>query len=387
MPSEASNSVPDLRPDVLIAGAGPVGLTAALELGRRGHSCRIIDTDGTPAPQSRALGIHARTLDILEPSGITEILLAEGNRLNQFIFRFGTTAIARLGFSRLAHRYNFILTLPQSRTEEILIDALQKQGIAIEWFTRLESFEEARHGLPGHGLQCKLTSEGGTETVKTDFLIGADGAHSTVRKALDLGFPGESLPHDFGLADVTLRDWSYPPDTAVATVMHDYVVAYLPMGEDHGRFVSTRPDTLNRLPPEARVDQVLWETNFRISYRQVETYQKGNAFLAGDAAHIHSPVGGRGMNLGIEDAATLAWLISSGKTEDYTRLRHPVAADVLHFTARQTRQLTRSNPSWRMLQRIVIPLALKIPSIERLALTRLTGLDTPFPPWLEPHNP
>ena len=127
---------------------------------------------------------------------------------------------------------------------------------------------------------------------------------------------------------------------------------------------------------------MIWESAFKISYRQVETYQSGRTFLAGDAAHIHSPVGGRGMNLGIEDAATLAWLIEQGKTDDYTAMRHPIGAQVLKFTQTQTKQLTQRGALQRFLQNTVAPLMLKVPAIQRLAVSRIAGLETPHPPWL-----
>ncbi len=139
---------------------------------------------------------------------------------------------------------------------------------------------------------------------------------------------------------------------------------------------------MNHLPPTVKVKGVVWESEFKISYRQVQTYQAGQAFLAGDAAHIHSPVGGRGMNLGIEDAATLAWLLEQDRTDEYSAQRHKIGEQVLKFTQTQTRQLTERSALQGFLQNKVAPLMLKIPAVQRFAVARLVGLETPHPPWL-----
>jgi 2-polyprenyl-6-methoxyphenol hydroxylase-like FAD-dependent oxidoreductase len=173
-------------------------------------------------------------------------------------------------------------------------------------------------------------------------LIGADGAHSTVRKGLGIGFGGESFPGEWGLADVVLADWPFPFDRPVITLDRHHICAFIPMAEGFGRFVSNDADVLDRLPPDAKVKSVVWQSTFRISFRQVSTYQQDNAFLAGDAAHIHSPVGARGMNLGIEDACWLAWLMAEGRTQEYTALRWPAGRTVLDFTEQQTRQIVRA---------------------------------------------
>lgn len=368
-----------MSPDtaILISGGGPVGLTAALELARRGFQPHIIDDDGEPTPESRALAVNARTLDILEPSGVSERIIEAGNRVNGMTFLNEGREVMRLELRYLPHRFNFLVTLPQSRTEELLIERLGELGTPVSWYTELRHF--VQHD---RALQCELSSRQGTKDHACDLLIGADGAHSLVRKTLGLKFDGETEPQAFSLADVTLDAWPFPFDRAVVHAAPDRVVAFFPISEGHGRFVSNFPDLLNHLPETAKVRDVIWESSFKISYRQVETYQTARAFLAGDAAHIHSPVGGRGMNLGIEDAATLAWLISEGRTERYTEMRHPIGAQVLKFTQAQTQQLTGRSTLQRVLQNIVAPLLLKLPAIQRLAVSRLVGFDTPHPPWL-----
>ncbi len=368
-----------MSPDtpILVCGGGPVGLTAALELARRGFSPHVIDNDGEPTLESRALAVNARTLDILEPAGVSERIIAVGNRVNGMSFLNQGRETMRLDLSYVPHRFNFLVTLPQSQTEELLIERLRELGVDVNWHTELNSFTQDESGV-----HCELSSPSGDLSHHARMLIGADGAHSVVRKSLGLSFDGPSEPNAFSLADVTLAAWPFPFDRAVVHMEPDRVVAFFPISEGHGRFVSSHPDLMNHLPLTAKVSDVVWQSTFKISYRQVPTYQVERVYLAGDAAHIHSPVGGRGMNLGIEDAATLAWLIAEDRTAEYTRLRHRVGKTVLKFTRDQTQQLVRRGPLQTFIQNTLAPLLLKLPVIQRVAVTRLAGLESPHPAWL-----
>lgn len=364
-------------PSILIVGAGPTGLTAAIELARRGYRLRIIDGDSGPVRESRALAVNPRTLAILEPSGATERLLRSGTRLYGAQFHTAKRDLFRLDLAELGGPFPFILSLPQGDVQAVLVEILARLGIGVEWTTELRRLEEHGSGLNVELLQ----SEGATETLQPELVIGADGAHSKVRKSAGLEFSGSAYQSEWGLADVVI-DADLPRDRVHAFDLAPVLFALIPIRWPLVRVITDQPDVLNHVPPRIRVNEVHWQTTFRISHRQVDTYQKGPVFLAGDAAHIHSPFGGRGMNLGIEDAAWLAWLISAGRTESYTADRWPVGRQVLRTVDPATRLMSADSVLPRVLRRNVAPVLFSIPAVRRRAVRRLTALDTPAPPWL-----
>jgi 2-polyprenyl-6-methoxyphenol hydroxylase-like FAD-dependent oxidoreductase len=362
---------------ILIVGAGPVGLTAALELKRRGFSPRIIDKASGPAGQSRALGVNPRTLEILTPSGVTEDLLAVGNRVSRVdMIDPDAHRILRLNIDRLKHRFPFMLIVPQSETEHLLGAALEDLGVEIEWETEL--MDVLWHGSRVEATIATATS---SETVEPDILIGADGAHSSVRELSRIAFDGENYLAVFALADIR---YQLPRDASTATieVFPGGAVGTFPIDELTFRHVGTSGDVVELVKNRRSASEVLWHSSFQVSFRSVSTYQRDRVFLAGDAAHVHSPVGARGMNLGIEDAAWLAYLIDEGREAEYTTLRRPIGLRVISMTRRQTDRLFQHSMVSHIVLRYFGKWVLWLPFVERLALKRLTGLDTPSPPWL-----
>lgn len=362
---------------ILIIGAGPTGLAAAVELKRRGFHPRIVDkAQGHPA-ESRALAVNARTLHILEASGLTSRFLEQGNCVSGFHISEGNeNTIVRIDLSKESPPYNFVVILPQADTERILAAGLQKQDVAIEWNTEVTDLR-----LENDCAVVSLNGRNGAESLRPDIVIGADGAHSIVRKSLGIEFEGERQVDPFGLVDVRFSEPVDPSELRLR-FYPEGLLGFFPISDRFGRFVSTSPKLLEALPPEYHVKQRVWESEFSISFRHVDRFQKGNVFLAGDAAHIHSPVGGRGMNLGIEDAAWLAWLISEGRESEFTNDRLPIAKHVLRFTKRQTQQVAARGPFARFVRRNLAPLMLGVPPIRRRAIQSLRALDTPVPPWL-----
>ncbi|TWB61544.1 2-polyprenyl-6-methoxyphenol hydroxylase-like FAD-dependent oxidoreductase [Rhizobium sp. ERR 922] len=366
---------------ILIAGAGPVGLAAALELARRGFSPRIVDdsTGPTPLQESRALGVNARTLTLLSPSGVAERIIAAAQPIEQFRVRSNRKILIRLDTREVKGRFSAVCALPQGSTERELMEALSAYGISPEWQTAVVAEAIADFQKPEVTLR---RADGTSETVRPDILIGADGAHSAVRKALGAGFPGEALEAYFYLADFRYAE---PVDTHFAEIslFDPGMVGRLPVTTDIIRYISTLEDFESRIAHPAAIAEKTWASQFRIHFRHVEPMAKGNVFLAGDAAHIHSPAGARGMNLGIEDACWLAWLIAEGREQEYSALRVPAVKQVLKQTYGLTRLVTMQSPLAVAARNFLAPLLLRFGPVRRQLLRGVAGYDTPKPPWID----
>lgn len=367
------------KPIILIVGAGPVGLTAALELARRGISSRIIDNNApSPENESRALAVNQRTLDLLGPSGVTKKILDEALILRQMRVFSKEKLLTTIRLNDDAADDVILHSIPQGRTERLLAARLADFDIAPEWGVAFTGFADA----PDDALVAKLEGPNGSENFVADMVIGADGAHSQVRKSLGLSFAGESFPETFYIRDVTY-DRDLPVDFGEARFFNPGVVARVPVSIRTLRYISTLENYHSLIQHPANVVATPWETTFKVSFRHVESMQRGNVFLAGDAAHIHSPVGGRGMNLGIEDACWLAWLLSEERQAEYTALRMEAVKHVLAQTKANTRAILLKNPILVWLRNMLVPLALKLPFVRSAFLDGVRGLDTLAPPWLE----
>ncbi|MCV9999789.1 FAD-dependent monooxygenase [Pararhizobium sp. YC-54] len=364
---------------ILIAGAGPTGLALALELARRGFKSRLVANAAGPTPinESRALGVNARTLTLLEPSGVSAMILANARRLTKFKISAAGKPLLTVETETFRSRYCPIQILPQGETERLLKQKLSAFGIAPEWLTEISS-------LSGDVAKPVVTlqhADGRTETVEPDMLVGADGAHSVVRKTFGFAFPGKAIESRFFLADYR---YAQPVDTSFIELnfLNPGVLGRLPVSEDTMRYLSTVEDFETRIDHPAMVSERTWASEFHISFRHVETMSRGNVFLAGDAAHVHSPAGARGMNLGIEDACWLAFLISEGREQDYSNLRMPAVKTVIKDTRRNTTFITLKNPVLTGLRSLLLPLANRIPGFTKAFLHNVAGQDTPPPPWI-----
>ena len=363
-----------VAPQVLIAGAGPTGLAAALFLSRRGVVVRIVDAAEIPTATSKALGVNPRTLDLLEDTGVTARLLAEAQTVARLhIHRHGRTlAEVHLGDLDLSARFPLAI-LPQARTEALLSEALAARGVMVERDLALTGLSQDADAVTA------VLSSG--ERVRIPLLFAADGAHSTARKALSLGFPGDAWAEPWQLIDV---DMDGPPsDEAWIDFRDDALFVCLPYSGARFRLIGFGPPLLDNLPEGWRAGAVRWRSDFHISHRMASAMSVGRVALGGDAAHIHSPIGARGMNLGIEDAFVFADCAAgflSGqleRIEDYDQLRRPVDKAVVRHVRALTSFVRNTGAGADLARRAVIPIAARLPFlIERVARIGL-GLDHP----------
>lgn len=357
-------------PSILVVGAGPTGLTAAVELARRGLLARIIDRNEGPTPLSKAVGIAPHSLELLEASGATERLLAKGLRIPCGRIHFAGQELGVVRFSTLQHRFNFLLSLPQSETEGVLAEVLAGLGGTVERHTALTELTEA-----GDRVEVVLQGPGGQEEASYDMVYGADGAHSRVRDSLGLGFEGYTHDRTWSIADAEIADWPYEAGTAQLFLQRGGNVGFIiPIGPDRFRAVSNTEDALARIPGDYRVTRVLRSDSFRIPVRQAPRYQTARVFLGGDAAHVHSPVGARGMNLGIEDAAAFARRFAEDDLAGYTAERHPVGRRWIAASERALAAVQATHPAAVALRNLALWTLGHLPPLQRPLLARAAGL-------------
>jgi 2-polyprenyl-6-methoxyphenol hydroxylase-like FAD-dependent oxidoreductase len=367
--------------EVLIAGAGPVGLTLGAALTQRGREAVLIDRQPEGANTSRAAVIHARTLEALDELKVTADMVERGVIVPRFTVRDGDRALLTVDFSHLPTPYPYTLMLPQSDTEAILSDRLRRLGGAVRRPAELVGVQQDDDGVTA------TLRDGGT--IRARYLVGADGMHSTVRELAGIGFTGQAYEESFVLADVRM-DWPLPDDEVMLYFAPAglLVVAALPGGRY--RIVATLDDApehpaaadvqaiLDARGPRrrpAKVREVVWSSRFRVHHRLAEHYRSGRIFLAGDAAHVHSPAGGQGMNTGIQDGYALGRAFATDQLDGYEARRRPVAQRVVAFADRMTRIATTHNPAIRGARNITLPLLGRIPAFRTKLATELSELN------------
>lgn len=361
---------------ILVVGAGPTGLTAALELTRRGRAVRIIDKAERPSQHSKAVGINPRTLELLEASGTTEKILAEGRRMNRAVIHGSSGELLTVDFSRLDHRYNRMTALQQSRTEALLEESLSERGIAVERGCAALGVSQSVEGL-----RVRVQRGESEEEIAADSVIAADGAHSTLRKALDIGFPGERYPGQWELADVAMADWPYPEDQLNLFFQpRDLLLVIGLETPGHYRLACNAGDPLLRLERLGiAVDSVIWSSKFNIGHHLIDRFTEGRVHFAGDAAHLHSPAGGRGLNLGVEDACVLAMKLCEGGIESYSEQRRKIAKGVIRVTGGLTRVATLSNPAAQELRNVLLRMLLSREVFQTRLRRSIAGVAYPNP--------
>ncbi|CAO4195115.1 FAD-dependent oxidoreductase [Methylorubrum extorquens] len=387
--------------DVLIVGAGPVGLTLACELARYGVSIRLIDRAPQATQTSKALVVWSRTLELMDRMGCTKAFLAAGLRARGATLRGGGRVLGGPDFSDIASPYAFGLMIPQSDTERLLSEHLRGFGVAVERAVELTRFSQTPDGV-----EARLShADGREERVATAFLIGCDGAHSAVRHGLGLPFRGTAQGDEWLLADIRLDGAGVPPGDAIAVYFHwDGPFVIFPIPGGRVRVVATvgradgrpRPDpTLEevqalvaaRAEPGLRVFDPVWLSRFRIHERKVSEYGRGRVFLAGDAAHIHSPAGGQGMNTGMQDAVNLAWklaLVRRGAAapsllDSYSSERNAVGEMVLRNAGWLTAMATLTHPLAQAVRNRALRLFLGFHTVRRRMAATMSEIAIGYP--------
>ena len=369
-----------MQPQVLVVGAGPVGLTLASELARYKIPLRIIDKAAQRTDKSKALVLWARTLELFDRAGYTGALVEAGNKADGATLAAGGKTIAQVSFESIATPHPYALMLPQSETERLLESHLSGLGVEVEREVELTTFTAADDSVAA----TLLHRDGSQETLQVPWLVGCDGAHSTIRHGLGKEFVGKTLPSQWILADVHFAGPPMPANR-ISIIFHPSgAVALFPMLQGRYRIIAQVDQqhvgqqtdvTLaqvqaimdERVPGGIQVSNPVWLSGFAINERKVADYRGGRVFLAGDAAHIHSPAGGQGMNTGMQDVFNLAWklaLVCRGTCPaepllgSYDDERSAVGRAVLADTGRLTAIATVQNSALQSVRNSVASLLL-----------------------------
>jgi 2-polyprenyl-6-methoxyphenol hydroxylase-like FAD-dependent oxidoreductase len=380
--------------DVVVIGAGPTGLALAGELALAGVSCRILERRSREANITRAFAVHARTLELLDARGLADDLVQRGLPLAELQGLPG----AALNLSDLPSRFPMLLIAPQSATESVLRAQAERLGVPIDRGAEVVGLEQ-----DDDGVHIRVATTDGERVEHARYVVACDGAHSRVRDLVGVGFVGDQYQTHIMLADVRLSE---PPAEAMfGRTNREGLAVVIPFGDGWFRVIvwdrrrETVPidtpvtgseirDALHRITgTDLGMDTPRWSTRFLSERRQAERYRVGRVFLAGDAAHVHSPLGGQGMNTGIQDALNLGWKLAAvlrGRGGDdlldsYQAERHPTGAQVLRLTDGFNRLvLGRSRIGMRM-RRLAIRTIVKLPPARRKMLGRLTGIGIAYP--------
>ncbi|WP_116244531.1 FAD-dependent oxidoreductase [Nocardiopsis sp. FIRDI 009] len=382
---------------VIVVGAGPTGLMLAGDLAEAGTDVRILERRSHESNLTRAFAVHARSLELLEARGIADELVEQGFTVPELRASFGTRGFS-VDLGRLDSRHPYVLMVQQARTETLLRRRAERLGVPI-----VRGAEVTGLTQDGDGVVLTVRTAEGEHTERADHAVGADGAHSAVRGLLGVPFVGRSYQTHIMIADVRLENDL--PNAINPFVAADGFALLPPFGDGWFRAVvwdRTREETplaepvteeelnasLDRLTRgRVRVAETRWSTRFLSERRQAEHYRVGRVLLAGDAAHVHSPIGGMGMNTGLQDAANLGWKLAgveagwapSWLLDSYEAERHPVGRATLRLTDTITRMVVASGPV-RALRPYVVPRLVANERVSRAVLGMMSGIGFSYDP-------
>jgi 2-polyprenyl-6-methoxyphenol hydroxylase-like FAD-dependent oxidoreductase len=368
-----------IQTDVIIVGAGPTGLSLACQLIRHGRDFVILDKAETLTPYSRAIGVQARTLEIYEQIGLAQPAIEQGTVAGKVRLLAGGTVRGEFDLSHMgqgASPYPFVLLLEQSKNERLLHDYLQAHGQEVLWKTGFETLSQTETGVAA----TVRDAAGAPQVIEGRYLVGCDGAKSPVRHALQLPFAGSTFERMFYVADAQV-DGDFPHEAISVCLSSSTFVVFFPLkGERRFRIVGVFPDQFARDEGDVLYDEierhvkqevelpltihdVEWFSTYKVHTRHVSRFSAGRCFLAGDAAHVHSPAGAQGMNTGIQDAYNLAWKLAAvlqgndgdGLLETYNEERLENAKNLLQTTDRLFQFIAGSNGLLAFLRNHVFP--------------------------------
>lgn len=380
--------------DVLIVGAGPVGLFLANECSRRNLRWRLIEQRASQSEHSKALAIFPRTLEIFDMAGIVDPFLEKANRVTKVAVMSSDRILARMQFTPKETPYPFVAMVPQDVTEKLLVQELHTKGGNIEYQTTFISAQQ-----DDDGVDVVIEGTGGSTKLRVSILVGCDGAHSAIRHQLNLPFEGAEYGGSFLLADVETNS-VLPGDEMQLCPSEFGPVAIFPMSATRRRIVATidnpegdapsldlvRKVLAQRAPNSIEARTLYWSAYFRIHHRQVARLREGRIFIAGDAAHIHSPFGGQGMNTGLHDVWNLVWkldLFLNGHgnqqlLDTYSSERLPVIKNVIETTHRLTTVMGTPNKFAQALRDAVIPMVSRLAPFQHAFVQRLSELGVAY---------
>lgn len=380
--------------EVLIVGAGPVGLFMANECARRGLRWRLVEKNSSQSTHSKALAIFPRTLEIFDMAGLVAPFLAAANRVTSVEIITRNHKLAHMPFAPEMTPYPFAAMVPQDITERIMVQELNRKNGTVEYGTTFLSAVQQ-----DDCVEATLDVSGRQQKITASYVVGCDGAHSTVREIMELEFAGSDYPELFMLADIE-TDGTLPADQLQLCPSESGPLAIFPINPTRKRIIATLPEEKGdapslelvrrelekRAPGGMKAESMTWSSYFHIHRRHTTQLRKGSIFIAGDAAHIHSPFGGQGMNTGLQDVWNLVWKLdmtlrghgSEELLDSYSTERLPVIKQVLHITDIMTKIMVKPGKLVEMMREAVIPIVSRLAPFQHALVRKLSELDIAY---------